>query len=224
MKIELSKLEADKTLGENEQNENMLKSNTKFEITKIEQNKLVNTSKVQTEQEVQLIKTKLEKEVEFLNIELEEKNNKAKFKSNIESIKSKILAETTVKSESIKIEADAMFYKKQKEAEGIKVLYEAEAKGLEELKKMFGNDNEALLKYIMIKEGQLTKLAEINSNAIKGLNPKITIWNTSNGENVNGFTDTISNIMKSVPPLFSTIEDQTGIKLFPTLVDNDKKE
>ena len=80
-------------------------------------------------------------------------------------------------------EAEGLLFLKQKEAEGIEVLYNAQAKGLGKLKEMFGNDNESLLKYIMIRENQLTKLAEINSNAIKGLNPKITIWNTSNASN-----------------------------------------
>lgn len=224
MKIELSKLESDKTLGENLQNETMVKSNAKLSIIKLEQDKLINTSKVQTEQEVQMIKIKLEKEIEFVSIELEEKNNKAKFKSNIEQIKSKKLAETTVEADSIKIQTDANFYQKQKEAEGIQLLYKAQAEGLKELKNMFG-DNESLLKYLMIKDNQLTKLAEINGKAIQGLNPKITIWNTStNEENNGGFTNVISNIIKSVPPLLSTVEDQTGIKMFQSMVDTSKKE
>jgi flotillin len=128
----------------------------------------------------------------------------------------------TVQVETIKLEADAYLYKKQKDAEAIKILYETESEGLEKIKKIFDGNNDALLKYLMLKDDQYTKLAEINSKAIKELNPKITIWNTSNENSNNDFTKTISNLIKCVPPLFGTIEDQTGIKLFPSLVETKK--
>lgn len=60
----------------------------------------------------------------------------------------------------------------------------------------------------MIKDHVYEKLALANAQAIKGLEPKITIWNT--GENPDS-TSPIRNIMQSLPPLLSTIQEQIGI-------------
>ena len=240
MKLALAKLKSETITGENNENELISKSNAKLEIIKNEQEKLINASKITFEKEVELTKIKLDKDIELKQIELEETNNKAKFKSNMEELKSKKLASATIEADAIKIEADALYYKKQKEedaifykkqkesegfkltkqaeSESIKLLYEVESEGLKKIKENFDSED-GLLKYLMIKDNLFTKLANSNAESIKGLNPKITIWNT--GDNKNGFTDNISNILKTVPPLFSTIEDQTGIKIFPNIVQND---
>ena len=55
-------------------------------------------------------------------------------------------------------------------------------------------------------------MAKANADAIRGLQPKISVWNT--GENANGADATapLRNLMQSLPPLFETIGDQTGIR------------
>lgn len=103
-------------------------------------------------------------------------------------------------------EADAAFYAKKKEAEGISAVAQA-YKGMAEV--MGGP--QGLLQYMMLQNNTYEKLALANAKAINGLQPKITVWNT--GENVNGTDSTapIRNILQSLPPLLSTINDQTGI-------------
>lgn len=65
---------------------------------------------------------------------------------------------------------------------------------------------------MMLQEGTYEKLANANAAAINGLQPKITVWNTgdSAGSSSDG-TGAIRNIMQSLPPLLSTINEQTGI-------------
>ena len=65
-----------------------------------------------------------------------------------------------------------------------------------------------LLTYFMLKDNQYEKLALANAKAVQGLSPKITVWNT--GENAES-SSPVHNIIKSLPPLLSTIQDQTGI-------------
>lgn len=71
---------------------------------------------------------------------------------------------------------------------------------------------QGLLQYMMLQNGTYEKLANANALAIKGLQPKITVWNTgdSAGSSSDG-TGAIRNIMQSLPPLLSTINEQTGI-------------
>lgn len=108
---------------------------------------------------------------------------------------------------------------KQKEAQGIASIYEAQSKGIAQLVDSFGGDKDALIKYLMLDKGVYGDLARTNADAIKGLSPKITVWNTNNGSGpTQSYTDSIRNIMQMVPPLFSTIHDQTGIKLAEPIV------
>ena len=64
---------------------------------------------------------------------------------------------------------------------------------------------------MMLQNNTYKKLAKANAQAINGLQPKITVWNT--GENA-GSSDSmvpIRNILQSLPLLLSTIDEQTGI-------------
>jgi flotillin len=74
-------------------------------------------------------------------------------------------------------EAEANLYAKQKEAEGINAVYEAQYQGFSKLRDAF-NGEDTLMKYLMLEKGLFQELANANANAIRGLNPKINIWNT----------------------------------------------
>ena len=121
--------------------------------------------------------------------------------------------------------AEADFFAKQQEAAGIIELANAEfvrkqkeAAGLVEMAKGYGaladvlGGPQGLMQYLMIQNGTYQSLAHENALAINGLQPKITVWNTGNGGEGSGDTTApIRNLMQSLPPLFSTIHDQTGI-------------
>jgi flotillin len=81
-----------------------------------------------------------------------------------------------------------------------------------------------LLQYMMIEKGTYVQLAKANAEAIRGLQPKISIWNTGaeagagGGEGGAGAGNqssvaTMRNIYQMLPPLMTTINDQTGINL-----------
>jgi len=72
-----------------------------------------------------------------------------------------------------------------------------------------------LLQYMMLQNNTYERLAAANAKAINGLQPKINVWNTgpaAGGEG--GAVDpaaSIRNIFQTLPPLLTTINDQTGI-------------
>jgi len=45
----------------------------------------------------------------------------------------------------------------------------------------FGRDNRVMLQYLMMENGLFATMAAKNAEAIKGLNPKITVWSTGSG-------------------------------------------
>ncbi|KAF4471671.1 flotillin [Fusarium albosuccineum] len=106
--------------------------------------------------------------------------------------------------------AEAELVSKLKEAEGINAMADAYGK----LSQAFGGPA-GLLQYMMIEKGTYVELAKANATAIRGLEPKISVWNTGgNGQGQGGdATETMRNVYQMLPPLMTTINEQTGITL-----------
>ncbi|XWS59081.1 hypothetical protein CRYUN_Cryun08bG0091600 [Craigia yunnanensis] len=110
--------------------------------------------------------------------------------------------------------ADVELYAKQKEAEGLTALAQAQGVYLRTLLDALGGNYAAMRDYLMINAGMFQEIAKINAEAVRGLQPKISIW-SNGGEAMDGNG---SNAMKEVagfyrmlPPLFKTIHEQTGM-------------
>lgn len=110
-------------------------------------------------------------------------------------------------AEAVTVKAEASYFAKKKEAEAMKEM----AKAYGHMSEVLGGP-QGLLQYMMLQNGTYEKLAHANAAAINGLQPKITVWNTgdSAGSSSDG-SGAIRNIMQNLPPLLSTIHDQTGI-------------
>ncbi|PMD27715.1 putative Flotillin-like protein 1 [Hyaloscypha hepaticicola] len=127
----------------------------------------------------------------------------------------------------VRIEAEARYLAAAKDAEALLVRQQKEAAGMTamagayaDLSRAFGGPA-GLIQYLMIEKGVYTQLAKANADAVRGLNPKMTIWNTGaqagseNGsaEGGMGGVSSIRNMYQMLPPLMSTINEQTGIVL-----------
>lgn len=115
--------------------------------------------------------------------------------------------------------AEARVVGQIKEAEGISAMADAYAK----LAGAFGGPA-GLIQYMMIEKGIYVELAKANAEAIRGLQPKISVWNTGAGAGAGagGEAGTTSsgdaaaamrNVYQMLPPLMTTINEQTGITL-----------
>lgn len=110
--------------------------------------------------------------------------------------------------------ADANMVAKLKEAEGVAAMADAYGK----LAGAFGGPS-GLLQYMMIEKGTYVSLAKANAEAVRGMQPKISVWNTgaqeggAGGAGGQSSTDTLRNVYQMLPPLMTTINEQTGITL-----------
>lgn len=110
--------------------------------------------------------------------------------------------------------AEAGMVAKMKEAEGVAAMADAYGK----LAGAFGGPS-GLLQYMMIEKGTYVSLAKANAEAVRGMQPKISVWNTGAQEGAGGSgagqssTDTLRNVYQMLPPLMTTINEQTGITL-----------
>jgi flotillin len=116
-------------------------------------------------------------------------------------------------------ESEAYLIAKQKEAEANFIVKQKEAAGITETAKAYGElakvmgGPQGLMQYLMLQNNTYEKLALANAKAINGLQPKINVWNTGSagGEGADP-TAPIRNLFQTLPPLLSTIHDQTGMQ------------
>ena len=129
--------------------------------------------------------------------------------------------EATAQLEARKKEADARYLGMKAEADGIREM--AAAYG--ELSQVMGGP-QGLMQYLMLKENTYEKLALANAKAINGLQPKINVWNTGSGADGSDPSATMRNLFQNLPPLLSTINEQTGIQPPSWLMQmpNDQKQ
>lgn len=113
--------------------------------------------------------------------------------------------------------ADADLYSKKKEAEGIAVLAQAQGIYVSTLLKALNGNYMALRDYMMIEKGMFQQMAKVNADAIKGLQPKMSIWSGVNGggfleggKGGGGFKD-VAEVYSMLPPLLKTVHEQTGM-------------
>lgn len=118
-----------------------------------------------------------------------------------------------------KRQAEAEYFAQERAAQAHLITQQREAEGLSAMAKAYGDmanvlgGPQGLMQYLMLTNGTYEKLAQANGNAIKGLQPKINVWNTGS-QGSEGMADPsapVRNLFQSLPPLLSTIHDQTGM-------------
>ncbi|KAM1331148.1 hypothetical protein ACFX13_044453 [Malus domestica] len=111
--------------------------------------------------------------------------------------------------------ADGEFYAKKKEAEGLMALGQAQGAYLRHLLDAVGGNYAAMRDFMMINSGMFQEIAKINAEAMRGLQPKISIWTNGGGEGgdggANGAMKEVAGVYKMLPPLFKTVHEQTGM-------------
>ncbi|MCL7026386.1 hypothetical protein MKW94_029412 [Papaver nudicaule] len=189
----------------------------------------IKEAELQREVEMKNALTQTEKlKAEFLSkasVEYEIKKQKEAEAVLYESQKAaeaqKLAAEATLFAR--KQAADGELYAKTKESEGLVTAAEAQGIYIRTLLQAFNGNYAALRDYLMINGGMFQEIAKINASAVQGLQPKISIWTTGNGHSgdgstinavdgsVSGAMKEVAGVYKMLPPLFQTVEEQTGM-------------
>ena len=124
-----------------------------------------------------------------------------------------------------KLAEDAKLYAKQKEAESLATVGKAKADYVASMLQALGGNYHALRDYLMIDGGLCQEMARINAGAVSGMQPKISIW-TSGGADGGDLAaggaagpsggggaamQQVAGVYKMLPPLLSTVHEQTGM-------------
>lgn len=220
----IAEYEKDAKIAENERDKEVAESEKNLEIAKAEYYR---------EKQVALIEAKAA--AEQRNWELQQNVEKLRASQEVERLRASewtlanVKADISVReaegvAQAVKLQADAALYAKQKEAEGILAMKNAEATGLQNMMSALGNDGNVLSKYLLISGNQLPILAEKQAEALRGLSPKINIWNTGAQDGTtSNISKTITDLVRTGIPLFEGLKDQTGYDFLSALPKENKK-
>jgi len=212
--------ESQTVLRENERKQDIEKSMAELAVVQSIAFQKKELAKIEAVNAAKIREAELQKEVEQKRVHFETEKMRASDMS-----KAQVQAEIHIKqaegeATALKMKAEAELFAKRQEAEGILALYNAQSLGMQKLIDSFGGNKEALIQYLMLDKGLYEKLAHANADAIQGLQPKISIWSTgSDSASSDDFSKPIANLLRMLPPLLTTINDQTGIKAPAWLAD-----
>ncbi|PKY05276.1 hypothetical protein P168DRAFT_281601 [Aspergillus campestris IBT 28561] len=227
-KQEISKIDADTAVLETQRKAEKAKADSELMNRQTELDSSVEMGKIAAKRQTEMKDAELKRKVETLRAETELERLRAN-----DVTKSKVARESSQQNADAayyqqqksadallytqKMEADAAYYRQSKEADATFHHQKREAEGILEMAKAYGalvdvlGGPQTFLQYKMLETGTYEKLAMANAQAINGLQPKITSWNTGNGEGSADSLGPIRNLMQGLPPLLSTIHEQTGI-------------
>ena len=197
---------------------------------------ITNTTNLQQEE---LAKIEAHQATETRRIQVESELNKRKQEQELEHLRSQQVVQATAKAEAlikdveteaatvkiraeaeaaaIRIRADAKFFEESRKADGVKALLEATAQGLDKIYNVSQTNPElanfylALEKGLFNSDGLFSVVADKQALAIRDMKPNINVWST--GPGTGDYTNVLTGLAKSVPPILDVIQQQTNIKL-----------
>lgn len=194
-KQEISKIDADTAVLETKRKAEQAKADSELMNRQTELNQTVELGKIIAKREVESRDAELQKKVESKRAETELERLRAQ-----QVIKSKVDREAaeetangafhTAQKEADgrlykeKLEADGAYYRQSKAADAALYKQQREAEGIFEIAKAYGalidvlGGPQAFLQFRMLETGMYEKMAKANGQALQGLQPKITSWNT----------------------------------------------
>ncbi|OJJ58869.1 hypothetical protein ASPSYDRAFT_202597 [Aspergillus sydowii CBS 593.65] len=198
-KQEISKIDADTAVLETKRKAEKAKADSELMNRQTELDSQVQLGKITAQRQTEARDAELLKQVETKRAETELERLRAKqvTKSKVERESAQEAADAQYYSSTKaaeaklyeeKMEADAKFYRTSKDADAAFNAKKREAEGVLEMAKAYGalidvlGGPQAFLQWKMIETGMYEKLAIANGNAVRGLQPKITTWNTGGGK------------------------------------------
>eukprot|EP00842_Homolaphlyctis_polyrhiza_P005793 jgi/Hompol1/6214/HPOL_002213-RA len=181
-RMEVSKIEASAKISENENDALIMESRARLTAAKTELENQTKLAVIQCQKKCELLENQLQQQAEAKRAIVVQERLRAETLS-----KTKVAAERTkTKADASfyvqKMRADADLYKAVNNASGVVTLLEAKSSGIEQIARGFQGDGKAALQFVMMDRGVYVDLAKANAEAIRGLEPNITVWNTGSSQ------------------------------------------
>ena len=189
--------------AENEKTASVEESKNQIEILKAQAD--MSRQEADTTQITEVANMRAKQEVLIKEQELQKEIEEKRFEQNIAREKATQLAPAMAHAEAQERNADASYYAKLKEAEGIQKIMEAQASGVEQLLSSC-QGNPDLAKFYLGNEAKLWhEVAVQSANAVKDMKPNITQWHTGTN-NEGSSSNMLVDMVQGVIPLYSEVK------------------
>ncbi len=204
-RIKTASLEAEAVEGENIAKANIADYNATLAVKQADALKLGEIAKANAERDVFIA----QKEQEVAKLKKEELA-----RQEVEKLKIQVEADAEAERQRriANGEADAIKAKYFAEAEGVKAVLEAKAKGYEELVKISNNKPEIATSFLMIEK--IESIVEKQVEAIKNIKfDKITVWDGGSGSEKGSTTANFMRDLIKALPAMHDLAKQAGVEL-----------
>ncbi|CAL5221082.1 g3209 [Coccomyxa viridis] len=228
-------IEANNLRQQNERAQAVEKSNNALKLVQIEYQKeqLLKRQEADNEPKQKLLEMQRNLNIQNADVQKEALRSTQLTKAMVDAEAATATADGQAKALKLKTDAElyarqkqaeAQLYAKQKEAEGILAtkrveaesilaIKGAEAEGLQRLLNS-SSDTELVKFYLGLKDGLFGDVAGHLAQAVKGLNPKINIWTTGNGDGPSADSMApLRNLFTTLPPLMDAVGSQAGMRM-----------
>lgn len=193
-----AEIERDAKVAENERNKVVAASNAELKVVEAESERSAEMAEVEARMKVAEREAELQREVEIKRLE-----------QNTQAQRADLVAAALAQAEAKERLADADLYQESKRAEGVRQVYQAQADGMTELLKATSGDAELAKFYLGVNSNLYPQLAKEAANAVRGLQPKMHVWNTGS-DNTNS-TKPILDLVQSFAPMMDGLKDQLSL-------------
>lgn len=213
---EISKIEAQTAVLETERKSDKAKADAELKKTNARLGMDVQLAEIQARRAAESRDAEMQKDVELKRADMELERRRAtdlvtakiERESAMQRADAKAYAEKTAAAAELykrQLAADADLYQTQKDADGLIT----KAQAMAQMSQALGGP-QYLMQYLMLERGTYEHLANANAKAVQGMQPKISHWSGMGGSGGSS-GNAVADIYKSLPPLLSTIQEQTGL-------------
>ena len=209
----LAQVAADTRRIQNDRDRDMAESNKDLSIARSEYHQLEEIARIEGEMAAKLREVALKQQLEAARVQVELESRRA-----ADLVEARVGAESTVEraeatAEAKRREANAVLYSDEKRAEGVRLVMDAQAAGLERMLHASGGNTQLLQFYLAHNSGLYVDIAKETAVAVRDMSPKVHVWNTG-GAGDGASNDSfgfIRQLMTSVSPILDVMQHQTSV-------------
>jgi len=231
--IAVASLNMETKLVENERQQKVLWSESELAQQKASAHQAAEMKRIEAEMKTQQFEQEMFKELEKKRQEREMETLRATDltkthllaeqktrQAEADAVVIKTLAEAEAHATCVK--AEAQLEQEKKRAEGIQIVLNAHANGLQKLTD--GQADGDLVKfYLGLKDHLFQDIAKTQADAFKDMKPNFQIWSTGPQAGSTDPSEVITRTLQNMAPLFSGLTNQSGMKI-PFFTGNTKHD
>ena len=204
----IAAVEAETKRVQNDRDRSVAASNKDLSVAQSQFNQLEVVARIEADMAAKVRQVERRQQLEAKRVEAELESRRAH-----DLVEAKVTSETTIirteaRAEEKRREANAILYADEKRAEGVTLLMNAQADGLQRMLAASAGNTQLMQFYLAHNSGLYVQLAKETAAAVKDMKPNLNVWNTAGGsgggaEEPFGF---IKQLMTSVSPVLDVLQ------------------